>query len=455
MELGRGLEIGQQEFSKYIPGYLGRFCLWLPPQQLEELLGELIEDYLCSSNGRVVSAALDTVGVIYEEYDTYRVRFPEEDAVYRRRRERLLGMLLKGLAGFRAEVRQEALFVLGRHVFGSENLGLHEKRRAFLLTLKKILALIGEDQGGELTFYYRAAMLGRIYRFLTEQETDSQTPDVPGDGRAFYGRDALANYFIIGMQQLGVEIFHVENGQLTLNVPKEELRRLWENYYVPMVKGYFGAYGSFRSDDVKTGNLLAYTGSTSSAMYFPGQVELDDGSHAIDYIVMAAPVFQGGRRYAVQQGAGMVVCKSDEKHEYASVEFLKWFTETENNLRFGCISGYLPVRKEANSVEKLDQVIEKQDLDVAAKTYECLTTVFREMEDMTLYTNRSFENGSAARKILEYHLADRAAEDRAGVAAAMEQGQSLEEASAPYVTEEAFEAWYGAFCDALESAVGE
>ena len=40
--------------------------------------------------------------------------------------------------------------------------------------------------------------------------TDSQTPDIPGDGRAFYGRDAVANYFIIGMQQLGVEIFMVE-----------------------------------------------------------------------------------------------------------------------------------------------------------------------------------------------------------------------------------------------------
>ena len=31
VELCRGLEIGQQEFAKYIPGYLGRFCLWLPP----------------------------------------------------------------------------------------------------------------------------------------------------------------------------------------------------------------------------------------------------------------------------------------------------------------------------------------------------------------------------------------------------------------------------------------
>ena len=287
------------------------------------------------------------------------------------------------------------------------------------------------------------------------QWTDDLTPDVPGAGRAFYGRDAVANYFIIGMRQLGVEIFHVENGEMTLHTPREELYRLWENYYVPMVKGYFGAYGSFRSDDVKTGDLLAYTGSTSSAMYFPNQVEQDDLSYAIDYIVMPAPVFQGGEPYAVQQGAGMVVSKSDEKHEYASVEFLKWFTETENNLQFGSVSGYLPVRKEANSTQKLDQVIAERQLSVAPKTYDCLTAVFARMEELTLYTNKGFANGSAARKVLEYHLADRAAQDRARVTAAMEQGMSLEEASAPYVTEEAFEEWYTSFCDALKSAAGK
>lgn len=285
--------------------------------------------------------------------------------------------------------------------------------------------------------------------------TDGQTPDIPGDGKAFYGRDAVANYFIIGMQQQGVEIFHVENGELTLNLPKEELRRLWENYYVPMVKGYFGAYGSFRSDDVKTGDLLAYTGSTSSAMYFPGQVEQEDSSYAIDYIVMPAPIFQGGQHYAVQQGAGMVVSKSDERHEYAAVEFLKWFTEAENNLQFGCVSGYLPVRRDAGSVEKLDQVIAEQGLEVAPKTYDCLVTIFQEINNMTLYTNKSFKNGSAARKVLEYHLADRASKDRETVAAAVREGQTLEEAAAPYVTEEAFEEWYSSFCDALKSAVGE
>ena len=285
--------------------------------------------------------------------------------------------------------------------------------------------------------------------------TDSLTPGVPEDGRAFYGRDAMANYFIIGLQQLGVEIFQVENGEMTLNTPREELRRLWENYYVPMVKGYFGAYGSFRSDDVKTGDILAYTGSTTSAMYFPDQVELDEGSRPIDYIVMPAPVFEGGRACAVQQGAGMVVSRSDQRHEYASVEFLKWFTQAENNLRFGSVSGYLPVLKEANSTEKLDEVIADQGLTVSPKTYDCLTTIFSEMEGMNLYTNKSFQNGSAARKVLEYHLADRAAADRAVVLEAIAQGESLEEASADYVSDGAFEEWYGAFCEALRAAAGK
>ena len=286
------------------------------------------------------------------------------------------------------------------------------------------------------------------------QWTDSLT-ETPNDGKALYGRDAMANYFIIGMQQLGVEMFQVEGGKVTLQLPEDALRRLWENYYIPTVMGWFGAYGSFRSDDVKTGDLLAYTGSTASAMYFPSQVELDSGTHSIDCLVLPSPVFEGGRNYAVQQGAGMVVSKSDLKHEYAAVEFLKWFTQADNNLRFGCVSGYLPVRKDASSAEALDRVISEQNLDVAPKTYDCLTAVFDEMEDTTLYTSKSFPNAYGARKILEYNLADRAAEDRAAVVEAMAGGASLEEAAADYVSEDGFQSWYGGFCDALNAAVSQ
>ena len=169
VELCRGLELGQQEFTKYIPDYLGRFALWLPPAELDELLDDLWGN-LSASDSRVAASVLDTVGVIYEAYDTYRTRYPEEDEAYRRRRQRLLGMLMRGLYGIDAAVRQEALFVLGRRVFGSAQLGDHEKCRAFLLTARKLLASYEEEPDEPLTFYYRAAMLGRLYRFMTEEQ---------------------------------------------------------------------------------------------------------------------------------------------------------------------------------------------------------------------------------------------------------------------------------------------
>ena len=168
VELCRGLELGQQEFTKYIPDYLGRFAMWLPPAELDEVLDDLRVN-LSSSDSRVTASVLDTVGVIYEAYDAYRSRFPETDDAYRRRRERLLGLLMRGLSGIDGATRQEALFVLGRRVFGSGELGRHEKRRAFMLTQRKLLSAQDEFPGEGLTFYYRAAMLGKLYRFITEE----------------------------------------------------------------------------------------------------------------------------------------------------------------------------------------------------------------------------------------------------------------------------------------------
>ena len=66
--------------------------------------------------------------------------------------------------------------------------------------------------------------------------TDSLTPDIPDDGKALYGRDSMSNYFIIGMKQMGTDIFEVTDGQVKFNLDKELIRRLWDNYYVPYVK---------------------------------------------------------------------------------------------------------------------------------------------------------------------------------------------------------------------------
>ena len=89
--------------------------------------------------------------------------------------------------------------------------------------------------------------------------TDAMT-NTPNDGKAFFGRDALANYLLCGAQEMGLTIFDAENGVMTLHFDKDVIRKLWDNFYVPYIKGWFGASGKFRSDDVKTGNLLAFVG---------------------------------------------------------------------------------------------------------------------------------------------------------------------------------------------------
>lgn len=65
VELMKGLEVGEYEFSKYIPQYLGQAALWLPPEQLEEIVSYL-HGMMANANDQIVSVALDTVGVLLD-----------------------------------------------------------------------------------------------------------------------------------------------------------------------------------------------------------------------------------------------------------------------------------------------------------------------------------------------------------------------------------------------------
>lgn len=166
VELLKGLEVGTYEASKYIPDYLGQAALWLPPEQLDEMFSYL-RGLLASPEDRIVSMALDTAGVLLESYACYGSRFEEQPEDGRRRQSRLTGMLLNGLANYREAVRQEALLVIGQTVFGSGKLSGQDKQEISSLCLKKLLFLLNENWGGELTSFYRAAALSNICRFIS------------------------------------------------------------------------------------------------------------------------------------------------------------------------------------------------------------------------------------------------------------------------------------------------
>ena len=285
--------------------------------------------------------------------------------------------------------------------------------------------------------------------------TDAQTPGLPDDGKAFFGRDAMANYFIIGARQLGCEIFSVDGNQVTFHLDEAVFRKLWDHYYVPYIKGYFTANGRFRSDDAKVGDLIALVGSSTSATYFPTAVNTnDEDSYPIETLVLPAPTFAGGENFAVQQGAGMVVTTSTPQQEYASVVFLKWFTEAERNLRFSSLSGYLPVKKEANDIARLETALSVIDQkDVTENLRASLRVAVDTVNQASLYTNKAFQGGTDARNVLETSLSDKAAADRLAIRDKIGSGVSRAAAVAQYDNDENFQAWFSSLKRALDESI--
>lgn len=181
IELTKGLEIGQYEFSKYIPEYLGEFALYLHPDELDEFISDL-KRLLISTSERVVCLTLDTLGIILQHYGMYKELFQESQQKYEERKKIILGMILGGLANYNETVTQEAVLVIGQYLFGSSLLSLEDKKDIFKIVAKKVTTLIENKETSELSFFYNAASLNYIYRFITDylfshKSFDFQEPD--------------------------------------------------------------------------------------------------------------------------------------------------------------------------------------------------------------------------------------------------------------------------------------
>lgn len=282
--------------------------------------------------------------------------------------------------------------------------------------------------------------------------SDALTPDTPNDGKAFFGRDAFANYILIGSLQLGAELFRTENNRLVLNVEEDVMRRLWDNYAVPYVNGWFGAFGRYRSDDIKTGQLIALVGSTSGALYFPSEVTHDDGtSYPIVCKVYPLPNFKDTEPYAVQQGAGLVVTANTPEKEYAATLFLKWFTAQEQNIDFSVHSGYLPVLKAANNQALLDQWMQEEGQSALFR--DTIDVGVQIINQYHIYTNDAFEHGYEARQVVENSMRDAVNTAIQLRDERIAQGEPRAQVIAELTGDQAFAQWLASFRAALSAAV--
>ncbi len=242
-------------------------------------------------------------------------------------------------------------------------------------------------------------------------------------GKAFYGRDAIANMFYLHSKSLNKELFSVDKATntATLNFDKDMIKKIYDTYYVAYVNGYFKANLRYRSNDLAIGDIQAYVGSTASAGYFPNEIKIDDdSSYPIESYISTVPLFSEGEKYAILQGAGFAVSQSDERKEYAAAVFLKYLSDVDRNIDIAVALDYIPVVKSSLDYNKIKEVviknaltkanlpdndtnraiIEKQKYNVL-RTYEVVIEMF---DSHKMYFAQPFKNSANIRKILDVSI---------------------------------------------------
>lgn len=282
------------------------------------------------------------------------------------------------------------------------------------------------------------------------QWTDAKTPGIPNDGAALFGHDAASNFAVIGCRQLGGDFFSINGESGTIDLGSSSFKKLWDFYYIPMASGYFGAYSFYRSEDVQTGDLVMYTGSTAGANFFPKIVTYKDNTKLnVELKVLPYPVFEGEKKAAVQQGAGVAVTKSTPQKEYASTIFLEWFTDPQRNTEFVLKTGYLPVTKEAlNNV--LPKGLKKLKNDPEySNVIKVINQALDMMKSYELYTSKPFERCDDMRFAFEDKFLAAAQEGRADLVRELAGGKIFDAAVKDITAKDRFDRFVGEVCNEI------
>ncbi len=174
VELFNGLEIGDPQIAKYMPDFLGRMIIKLPPQEFDEFIST-IASQIVAANIQLASAMVHTVGVILEHFTAFAAAFPEDGASHEKRQRRLLYIMMKAYAHYNKELSRDAFRDIGKFIFGSKQMALPQKDVLFAHCYKKILVLLDENPEETLDFYSNASVLNHMYRYIGQHQFEEGT----------------------------------------------------------------------------------------------------------------------------------------------------------------------------------------------------------------------------------------------------------------------------------------
>lgn len=260
-------------------------------------------------------------------------------------------------------------------------------------------------------------------------------------GKPMMGINLNNGFMALTAAQLGEDPYQFHGEKVTFNYSREVAKKVWDICYVPHINGWYeSAY--YNQDGIKSGNLIAYIGSSAGSGFFPDEVTLTaEDKHPIECAVMQYPTFEGAESYKLQRGANICITASDKPIEYAAAEFLKWFTEPEQNIEFAVSTGYIPVKKEAlNSMEEI--LKNTGEFENKQALLASINSTIESIDDQKFYAKKPFDKSYDVNTVFQNSLFEKINSDLDSMASRVEKGESQKAVISEMTGEENFDRWY-------------
>lgn len=212
------------------------------------------------------------------------------------------------------------------------------KSTELLFVNKTLFDRFAKEKGASLQDLETWEGLYKTAALYTEW-TDSLTPDISNDGKAFLANDYSFHYFQIGVKSLGEDFF---NNQKLSFCPA--YKTVWDPLVQAAFKGSVWLGEGYATEALRTGDVIATIASSASVLYYENVVTYEDNtSEEIEIVTLPYPAFEKGKKMVMQRGSGFCTVKSTPEREKAAVTFVKWLTAPEQNTKFVTSLGYVPV----------------------------------------------------------------------------------------------------------------
>lgn len=243
------------------------------------------------------------------------------------------------------------------------------KSTELLFVNKTLFDRFSKEKGAKLQDLETWEGLYKTAALYTEW-TDSLTPDIPNDGKAFIANDYPFHYFQIGVKSLGEDFF--SDQKLSFS---PAYKTVWNPLAQAAFKGGVWLGEGYATEALRTGDAIATIASSASVLYYENVVTYEDNtSEEIEIVTLPYPAFEKGKKMVMQRGSGFCTVKSTPEREKAAVTFIKWLTSPEQNTKFVTSLGYVPVCHDA-----YDKYLEKQKEELEDSKYRVMYQTIEEI----------------------------------------------------------------------------